>query len=179
MSEDGISACYVNSHSVVHDIVTLSQARDSFCHSFLLPLPLQLPLQPPRQLRTLCCAAARTWHAGRSSPIGTLSTAGLPLAPDCRWLAVCCWRGSPTHRTLGSLDSPGSVPTATGEPRWLCASGACDARQRCIESRHASVVVCSSLQRAAFGLEIHGRTAGPATRQLLGAAATSAAGRRQ
>jgi hypothetical protein len=27
MSEEGISACYVNSHSFVHDIVTLSQVR--------------------------------------------------------------------------------------------------------------------------------------------------------
>lgn len=29
MSEEGISACYVNSHSFVHDIVTLSQVGGS------------------------------------------------------------------------------------------------------------------------------------------------------
>ena len=71
MSEDGISACYVNSHSVVHDIVTLSQARDSFCHSFLLPLPLQLPLQPPLQLPAMLCC--QSWHACFAcGPLGTL-----------------------------------------------------------------------------------------------------------
>ena len=31
MSEEGISACYVNSHSFVHDIVTLSQVRGGGC----------------------------------------------------------------------------------------------------------------------------------------------------
>ena len=29
MSEEGISACYVNSHSFVHDIVTLSQVWEA------------------------------------------------------------------------------------------------------------------------------------------------------
>ena len=31
MSEEGISACYVNSHSFVHDIVTLSQVLAFVC----------------------------------------------------------------------------------------------------------------------------------------------------